>query len=186
AAVARAAAALGATRRIAIPGSDRAPAASLLITAAEGASLHLDELRRRAADFDSHIRDRWLAAAMIPQAWVHAAQRFRRVYRTQLLAALADVDVLIAPTTPFPAPHIGEETIAIDGQSVPVRGTLGRFTAPFSFLGVPSISVPLWDDGTLPLGVQLVAKPFDDGLVLRAAAALEAAGVPRAPVAVLG
>ncbi|MGE0746280.1 MAG: AtzE family amidohydrolase [Rhodospirillales bacterium] len=183
AAVAKAAAALGATRQVELPEVPRAIAASLLISAAEGASLHLDELRTRAGEFDPQTRDRWLAATMIPAAWIHAAQRFRRGWREAATAALADVDVLITPTTPFAAPRIGQMTIRIGAAEMPVRGALGRFTAPFSFIGVPALSAPVWLDGPLPYGVQLVGKPFDDEAILRAAAALEAAGVARAPVA---
>jgi len=183
AAVAKAAAALGATRQVELPEVPRAIAAALLLSAAEGASLHLDELRTRAAAFDPQTRDRWLAATMIPAAWVHAAQRFRRRWRAEALAAMADIDVLITPTTPFAAPSLGQTLITIGGTEMPVRGALGRFTAPFSFIGVPALSAPVWLDGPLPLGVQLVGQPFDDEAILRAAAALEAAGVTQAPVA---
>src|SRR5207245_52103 len=69
-AVARIARALGATRRVELPESARARAAAFVITAAEGANLHLPDLRRRAADFDPATRDRLLAGALIPAAWL--------------------------------------------------------------------------------------------------------------------
>ncbi len=177
AAVDRAAGVLDADKRIDIPDADRALAASLLITSAEGASLHLNEIRARAADFDPHTRDRWIAATMIPAAWVHDAQRFRRRFRDIMAAVFKDVDVLITPTTAFPAPELGQGRITIDGSDVPVRGTLGRFTAPFSFVGLPAISVPMAvEPGALPLGVQIVARPYDEAAVLRVAAVLEKNG----------
>ena len=81
--------------------------------------------------------------------------------------------------TAFPAPRLGQSRIEIDGRDMPARGTLGRFTAPFSFIGLPAISVPLPGENTdgLPLGVQIVGAPHRDGDVLRAAAALEATGI---------
>ncbi len=174
AAVDRAAEALGAATRIDIAHADRALAASLLITSAEGASLHLEEIRTRAGDFDPHTRDRWIAATMIPAAWVHHAQRFRRRFREIMDAVFEDCDVLITPTTPFAAPELGQARITIEGVDVPVRGTLGRFTAPFSFVGLPAMSVPMAvGAGALPLGVQIVARPHDEAAVLRVAAALE-------------
>jgi len=80
-AVARVAKALGATRTIEIPEAGRARAAAYVITTAEGASLHLDRLRKRPNDFDPAVRDRLLAGAMIPAPLVDRAQKFRRWYR---------------------------------------------------------------------------------------------------------
>jgi aspartyl-tRNA(Asn)/glutamyl-tRNA(Gln) amidotransferase subunit A len=67
-ALARVAAALGVKREIEIPEAQRARAAAYLITAAEGAALHLERLRTRARDFDPAVRDRLIAGAMIPAA----------------------------------------------------------------------------------------------------------------------
>src|SRR4030081_960729 len=83
-AVARVAKALGATRTVEIPGAGRARAAAYVIPTAEGASLHLDRLRKRPDDFDPAVRDRLLAGAMIPAGLVYLAQKFRRWYRAQL------------------------------------------------------------------------------------------------------
>jgi AtzE family amidohydrolase len=177
AAVERVAKALGAVQRVDIPDSARAVAAALLATSAEGASLNLDVIRARAGEFDPKTRDRWVAAALIPAAWYQAAQRFRRRYRGLFAQAFAEVDLLIAPTTPFPAPKLGQDRIAIDGTEVPVRGALGRFTAPISFIGLPALSVPVRDAGPLPVGVQLIARPHEDDVVLRVAHHLERAGV---------
>ena len=55
---------------------------------------------------------------------------------------LSEVDVLLAPTTPFPAPRIGQDTIEVAGLEVPTRPMLGLYTQPLSFIGLPVISVP--------------------------------------------
>ncbi len=73
--------ALDATREIALPEAARARAAAYVITASEGAALHLPRLRTRAADFDPDVRDRLIAGALIPAAMVAQAQIFRRWYR---------------------------------------------------------------------------------------------------------
>ena len=173
----RVAGALDASRTVDLADSDRAVQAGLLITSAEAASIHLEDIRARDALFDPHTRARWIAAAMIPSVWVAAAQRFRRSYQARMKALFEEIDILVAPTTPFPPPRIGQSTIEIDGRELPTRGTLGRFTAPFSFVGVPAISVPIDVGGRFPMGVQLVAGPGKDVLVLRAAAALARRGV---------
>ena len=78
AAVARVAQSLGAHRTVNLPQVERARAAAFLITNAEGAALHLRDLRTRAADFEPLSRDRFLAGALLPAAWPLQAQRLRR------------------------------------------------------------------------------------------------------------
>src|SRR3982075_1814035 len=79
-AVARVAKAPGATRTVEIPEAARARAAAYVISTTEGASLHLDRLRKRPNDFDPAVRDRLLAGAMVPAPPVAPAQKFRRWY----------------------------------------------------------------------------------------------------------
>jgi AtzE family amidohydrolase len=169
--------AVGAVRRVTIPENDRACAAAMIITASEGASLHMDDLRRRPMDFDPMTRDRFLAGALLPASLYLRAQRFRAWYRERVGEIFRDVDVLLAPTTPFPAPPIGQETIALAGIQVPMRPTLGLYTQPLSFIGLPVISVPVADSAPLPLGVQLVAAPWNEAALFRIAAVLERDGV---------
>ena len=88
-ALARVAAALGAADEIEIPEAARARAAAYVITASEGAALHVERLRKRARDFDPAVRDRLIAGAMIPASYVVKAQKFRRWYREQVLALFA-------------------------------------------------------------------------------------------------
>ncbi len=177
AAVATVAKALGADRIIEIPEAARARAAAFVITAAEGANLHLADLKSRAADFDPMTRDRFLAGALVPAAWVVQAQRFRAWYREQVLSLFGDVDILLAPATPCPAPLIGQETIEIDGATVPARPFLGVYTQPLSFIGLPIVAVPLKQPGELPIGVQVIAAPWREADALRAAWALQRDGV---------
>src|SRR6516164_8090060 len=92
--------ALGVNRDIEIPQAERARSAAFLITASEGASLHLDRLRRRARDYDPAVRDRLIAGAMAPASLVVKAQKFRRWYREEVLKLFADVDAILAPATP--------------------------------------------------------------------------------------
>jgi Asp-tRNA(Asn)/Glu-tRNA(Gln) amidotransferase A subunit family amidase len=93
------------------------------------------------------------------------------------------VDVILAPTTPYPAPRIGQDRILVDGTEVLMRPTLGLYTQPLSFIGLPVISVPLARPSGLPLGVQLVGAPFQESALLRVAAHLERLGVVAARIA---
>jgi aspartyl-tRNA(Asn)/glutamyl-tRNA(Gln) amidotransferase subunit A len=169
--------ALDVTEYVTIPEAHRARAAAFVITASEGANLHLDQLRCRPQDFDSATRDRFLAGALIPSSWYLQAQRFRKWYRDRVREVFQNVDVILAPTTPISAPLIGQQTMILDGEEILVRPHLGLFTQPLSFIGLPVLSVPIQRQNALPLGVQLIAAPYNEALILRVAAALEVKGV---------
>ncbi len=174
--------ALSVTRRVTIPEAERARAAAMVITAAEGASLHLSDLMTRPQDFDPMTRDRFLAGALIPGAHYVRAQRFRSWYRREVAALFKSVDIILAPTTPFAATPIGQRTIDVDGRDVVVAPNMGLFTQPLSFVGLPVVSVPVAGSEPMPLGVQVIGAPYAEKNVLRVAAALEAMGVASAPV----
>lgn len=175
--------ALNVSEYVTIPEAERARAAAYIITASEGSNLHLDDLRTRPQDFDPATRDRFLAGALIPGSWYIQAQRFRTWYRDRVREILSknnndnQVDVILAPTTPIPAPEIGQETMILDGEEILVRPHLGLFTQPLSFIGLPVLSVPIQRPNALPLGVQLIAAPYNEELILRVAAVLEEMGV---------
>lgn len=171
--------ALDVTAEIEWPEAARARAAAYVITASEGAALHLDRLRATPELFDPDTRDRLIAGLAIPAAWVSRAQRFRRWYYDRVCALFENVDLVLAPATPIRAPLLGQKTLELDGVTVPLRPSLGVYTQPLSFVGLPVAVVPVWPDGGLPIGVQLIAAPWREDLVLRAAARLEALGVAR-------
>jgi aspartyl-tRNA(Asn)/glutamyl-tRNA(Gln) amidotransferase subunit A len=180
AAVDSVAAALGANRDIDIPHAERARSAAFIITASEGASLHLDRLRARAKDYDPAVRDRLIAGAMTPASLVVKAQKFRRWYREEVLKLFAKVDAILAPATPCTAPLIGQETFMLDDVELPVRANLGLYTQPISFIGLPVVAVPV-ALAPLPIAVQIIAAPWREDIGLRIAHALEAQGVVAAP-----
>jgi len=179
AAVAAVAEALGATRRVTLPDAAIGRAAAFLITMAEGANLHLPNLRTRPDDFDPGTRDRFLAGALLPATWVQQAQRVRAAFLARALALFDEVDVLIAPATPYVAPPIGQQMIEVDGQSIPVRPNLGVYTQPISCIGLPVIAAPVAGvatPGGMPIGVQLIAAPWAEHRLFRLAAHLERIG----------
>ncbi len=174
------ASALRVTRDIELPEAQRARAAAYVITATEGAALHLDRLRTRAGDFDPATRDRLIAGAMIPSPLVMKAQKFRRWYREQMMALFNDVDVILAPATPCTAPAIGQQTFLLDGVEMPLRPNIGLYTQPISFIGLPVVAVPV-PLKPLPIGVQIIAAPWREDVALRVAQHLEDMGTVVAP-----
>ncbi|NEP00755.1 MAG: AtzE family amidohydrolase [Symploca sp. SIO2E9] len=176
-AVAKVARALDTNSVVTIPEAHRARAAAYIITASEGANLHLEKLRSRPQDFDPATRDRFLAGALIPASWYIQAQRFRRWFSDRIGEIFQNVDIIIAPTTPCVAPKLGQLKMVIAGEEVLVRPNLGLFTQPLSFIGLPVLSVPIKSSTALPLGVQLIAAPYNEALILRVANFLEAQGL---------
>ncbi|PMB11501.1 Asp-tRNA(Asn)/Glu-tRNA(Gln) amidotransferase GatCAB subunit A [Fischerella thermalis CCMEE 5282] len=177
AAVQKVADALHVTEYVSIPEAHRARAAAFVITACEGANLHLEKLRQRPQDFDPATRDRFLAGALIPSHWYMQAQRFRSWFRDRVREVFEKVDIIIAPTTPISAPLIGQQTMILDGEEILVRPHLGLFTQPLSFIGLPVLSVPIQRTNALPLGVQLIVAPYHEALILQVASVLETKGI---------
>jgi 1-carboxybiuret hydrolase len=178
-AIDRIAVALGANRDLVIPEAERARSAAYIITASEAASLHLPRLRTRANDFDPATRDRLIAGAMLPASLVTKAQKFRRWYQQEVLKLFADVDAILAPASPCPAPLIGQQTFRLGDSELPVRANLGIYTQPISFIGLPIVVVPV-PMSPLPIGVQIIAAPWREDIALRIAHALEQQGVAAA------
>ena len=181
AAVDLAARTLGARDEVLWPDAALARAAAFIVTASEGASLHLPDLRRRPQDFEPLSVERFISGLLQPADWYLRAQRFRRAYRDKVNALFQHWDLLLAPATPISAPAVGTEWIEINGVSHPCRPAMGLLTQPISFAGCPVVAAPLWPEATggMPMGVQLIAAPWNEALCLRAARALEEAGTAR-------
>ncbi len=110
------------------------------------------------------------------EAYYLKAQKVRRIVRDELLALLAGVDVLVSPTAPTEAFALGahdRDPLAMYLSDV--------FTLPASLAGLPALSVPSGlSAGGLPLGLQIVGRPFDEATVVRVGAAFEAVSAFRA------
>jgi aspartyl-tRNA(Asn)/glutamyl-tRNA(Gln) amidotransferase subunit A len=104
-------------------------------------------------------------------------QGFRARYRGLVAALMAPYDVLLAPATPCVAPLVSDPRILIDGALSPARADLGIHTQPITFCGLPSLAVPLYRPGKLPLGLQLVGRPGGEGALFACAKALEEQGI---------
>ena len=130
------------------------------------------------------LRDRLIAGAMLPAAWIDRAQKFRRIFREKFLQLFQDVDAIIAPTTPMRAPLIGQKVASVAAIDMPLRPNIGIYTQPISFIGLPVVAVPVWiGEYELPIGVQIIAAPWREDIALRLARRLEKAGAASAPVA---
>ena len=172
--------ALGAEPVVEIPEAARARAAAFVITAIEGANLHLRDLQTRPQRFRSDTRDRFLAGALMPGAWCPGAALPPLVSRAGAGAVRAISTFCWRRRRPARR-RIGQETIEIAGASVPVRPYLGVYTQPLSFIGLPIVAAPLRPGG-LPIGVQIIAATTGSRRVA-GRPPLEREGVTSAPPA---
>jgi AtzE family amidohydrolase len=173
----RVAQALDATPGVVAPGAEAARSAAFCLSSYEGARLHAADIRARPQDYDPAVRDRLLAGALLTDDVAEMAQRYRRIFQAEMRAVFADYDILLAPTTPCLAPIIGQPTMALNGQEVSVRQTLGVYTQPISFIGLPVLAAPVNRPGQLPAGVQIIAPAWREDLALAAGLRLQRQGV---------
>lgn len=144
------------------------------ILSGDAGVVHEEHLRSRAADLDPEVRQLGQMGQELRAADYIKAQHSRDVINAQLLQALEQVDVLVTPTAPIVAPRLGEATVEIEGKSLPMRPVLRRFTAPLNLAGLPACTVPCgFSPEGLPVGLQIIGKPFAEAMVLRVAHAYE-------------
>ncbi|HEX7575923.1 MAG TPA: Asp-tRNA(Asn)/Glu-tRNA(Gln) amidotransferase subunit GatA, partial [Candidatus Methanoperedens sp.] len=139
----------------------------------EDSDWHTTFSQVRAAGFGDEVKRRILLGTYALSAGYHdkyylKALKIRTLIKQDFEKAFADVDVLIAPTMPYPAFKIGEK---IDD---PISLYLSDVdTVPVNLAGVPSISVPCGFSNGLPIGMQVIGKHFDEAAILRTAFAFE-------------
>ncbi len=114
------------------------------------------------------------------------AQRLRRQMRREFDQVWKEVDCLIAPATPSPAPRIGDTTIRLGGRDEDVRLATTRLVRGVNALGFPALSLPCGlSESGLPVGLQIIGPAFEEAQLLRIGAALEdgGVGIPPCPLA---
>jgi aspartyl-tRNA(Asn)/glutamyl-tRNA(Gln) amidotransferase subunit A len=150
--------------------------AAYAIVTVEAYAYHEAWLKTRAREYGDDVAQRLRLGAFVSGSDYLRGQRTRTLVRNEVDAALARLDVLVAPTTPIAATEPDQRQVEIAGERQPVRSSLVRFTRPFNVSGHPVASVPcgFTADG-LPIGVQIVGRPFDEATVLRVADAYQRA-----------
>jgi aspartyl-tRNA(Asn)/glutamyl-tRNA(Gln) amidotransferase subunit A len=164
------------TVEVSVPSLRDAPAVQFLTIATEASANHGGLLRTRGRDLGLDVRRRLELGEFIAAPLYVRAQQARR----RLIREFADVfrhaDLVVMPTLPVVAPSLGAESVAIQGVQKRIQPTLTRFTSPLNLTGLPAISVPCgFDSGGLPVGLQIVGRPFDEATVLRGAFVYEQA-----------
>ena len=159
---------------LAIPDLDGVLDCMLAIAMSEAAVYHQTSLRATPELFGDETRLLLEAGEMMPATTYINAQRARTAVKIAFKQALRDVDVLVTPTQPSTALKIGQSVSRIGTREESVFGVSARFCAPFNISGLPAASVPCgFSPEAMPIGLQMIGKPFDEATVLRVAEAFE-------------
>jgi aspartyl-tRNA(Asn)/glutamyl-tRNA(Gln) amidotransferase subunit A len=161
---------------VSLPHASHAAGVSLAILAPEALSYHARWLRQRPADYQPDVAERLKLGAFVSAVQYLRAQRIRALARDEVDAVLAHADVLLAPATPMVATALGQTEVMVDRETYDVRTSLLRFTRPFNVSGHPVSVVPCgFTAAGLPIGMQVIGRPFDEATVLRVADAYQRA-----------
>jgi Asp-tRNA(Asn)/Glu-tRNA(Gln) amidotransferase A subunit family amidase len=138
-------------------------AAHRIIMRVEAAAFHADMFVHQREQYGPRLRESIETGLVTPAVDYLRAQRLRRLFQQEVTQMFADVDVLLTPATPAPAPRDLHTT----GDA--------KFQSPWTYAGVPTIALPSGcSQGGMPLGIQLIAPALREDRLLQAARWCEA------------
>ncbi|SHG20927.1 Asp-tRNA(Asn)/Glu-tRNA(Gln) amidotransferase GatCAB subunit A [Streptoalloteichus hindustanus] len=152
------------------------------LMAPEATAYHERTLRALPDRYEADVRVLLEAAELMPAGDYLRAQRARTLMRQEWARMLAEVDLIAAPTVPATAVPADQQTITWpDGAVEGVTDAYVRLSAPANITGVPSLSVPVGHDRAgMPIGMQLLGRPFGEATLLRVGHAYERSAPVRA------
>ncbi len=141
-----------------------------IMVQADAAAFHRERLKEHPEWFGADVRQRLETGATFTAIEYALARRTQAEMKRRLASLFEEYDVILLPTTPIPAP-------VLEGEDAVERARLlTRFTAPFNLTGLPALSVPCgFSSEGLPIGLQIVARAWNEGGALRAGYAYQQA-----------
>jgi aspartyl-tRNA(Asn)/glutamyl-tRNA(Gln) amidotransferase subunit A len=155
-------------REVGIPHLQETLRAQRYVLAADAYAIHEERLKSAPENFDEEVRDRLLEGERLKAHRYASAQQRKLGAKDEFEEALGEVDVILAPTLPIAATLIDQREVNIGGYEEPVRSAVTRLTGPANLTGFPSLSVPCGSTTSgLPVGMQLIGRPFDEATLYR-------------------
>jgi aspartyl-tRNA(Asn)/glutamyl-tRNA(Gln) amidotransferase subunit A len=162
--------------QVELPDQRQLTGAAQLVLAVEAAAFHKRWMIERPQDYGPQVLMRLQNGLAIPGVSYLETLRWRGPALAAHFTAVADVDAMIAPVSPIPAPTIAESDVGNGSDAEAVIQRLTRFTRPINYLGLPALSIPAgFTRGGLPVGMQLVGRSFEEAMLLRIGAAFQRA-----------
>ena len=160
--------------KVELPDQTALSAAALIVLAVEATSAHAPWLRTRAADYGPQVRNRLENGLAYSAIEYLEALRWRAPALAAHLGALGDVDVVIAPASRLVAPTIEETDVGGGPDAEAAIQAVTRFMRPVNYLGLPTLVVPAGQSRQgLPIGLQLIGRPFGDETLIALGAAFQ-------------
>lgn len=156
-----------------VPEMEALNAAGRVILLAEASALYDPYLDRRD-DFGADVLALLDQGRLIPATDYVNAQRLRKGLLQEFRALFGSIDCLFTPTTPIVAPRIRQRQVELDGEMQDTRIAISRLTRGMNVLGFPALSMPCGrtHEG-MPIGLQMIARPFEENLLFLLGEALE-------------
>jgi Asp-tRNA(Asn)/Glu-tRNA(Gln) amidotransferase A subunit family amidase len=151
---------------------------------ADSVVTHEPYIQAKREDYGPDTLYRTLAGQFILGRDYSKALKVQRMIQEEHARVLQEVNFLVTPTAPVPAPRIDAKYITLDGEEHRVRGPgsgiISRFTSPENATGLPAITVPCgFSEAGLPIGVQFIGRAFDESTLFRVAQGYEAVSPSR-------
>ena len=149
-------------------------AAQAVLELVEPCATHARSLVERGNDFAPESRLFLEQALFIPAVDYVQALRFRAIVYSEIQRLFEHFDLIVTPTEPLVAPKIGEQLTRVGTLEEDINISTGRYVAPFNLIGLPTISIPCgFSSDGLPIGMQIIGRPFDEATIIRVAHAYE-------------
>jgi aspartyl-tRNA(Asn)/glutamyl-tRNA(Gln) amidotransferase subunit A len=159
-----------------LPNQLQLSGASQLVLATEAAALHKRWLIERRQDYSPQVLMRLENGLAVTGVAYLEAMRWRGPALAAHLAAIAGVDAILPPVSPMAATRIDETDIGNCPGAEALIQRVTRFTRPINYLGLPALSIPAgFTKAKLPVGMQLVGRPFDEATLLTIGATFQRA-----------
>jgi aspartyl-tRNA(Asn)/glutamyl-tRNA(Gln) amidotransferase subunit A len=146
------------------------------IRLAEATSIHNDWMVSRHQDYGEDVI-KMLEKGLEVRAveYINALHKWRQQIKNAFLEAMSEggYDALLVPTTIIPAPFLDQKEVNIEGKNIDVYSSLSKLTTVFDITDLPALNIPAGfvvdDSNKLPVGVQLIGRPFDEARMLKIA-----------------
>lgn len=159
------------TSNVDVSGTDMILETWRVIRLSESAAIHSEWIVSRWDDYGDDVRKMLETGLEFRAAkYINALHKWRQRIKDEFSKAISNYDALLVPTTVIPAPLLEEKEVNIEGNIIEVYFSLSRLTYVFDVIGFPALNIPAGlVDSKLPVGVQLVGRPFDEARILKIA-----------------
>lgn len=159
---------------VTIPELEMSEYSELVTIQSEAAAYHHETLLEKSHLYGNDVRTTLQAGELVTAVQYVKAQQARRMIQEAISRTFEQVDAIAAPSVSMVAPKWKESFKIIQGESKAVTAEFVRFAAPANLTGVPSLSVPTgFSSDGLPIGMQLMGRPFEEATLLTIASAYE-------------